>query len=162
MKRGDCSMAWSEIGFGKRHPRLTLPQIVFRDPDWFFWAIEDSVFRDKPTRRQAEDIDYRARNIRIPDRFPNHIVQYVVNQPTDKFQDMHIIPEDAHRYQGAIYKDVIDLSTMREFSNYDKSGGTQLIKGAKYFLFGDASARMTKSRCESFFDEPDNFEWATE
>jgi len=30
-------MAWSTLPFGK-HKGKTLPQIVFADPDWFFWA----------------------------------------------------------------------------------------------------------------------------
>jgi hypothetical protein len=37
-------MAWSTLNFGK-HAGKTLPQIVFADPDWFFWAIETNVFK---------------------------------------------------------------------------------------------------------------------
>ncbi len=43
-------MPWSVVDFGK-HQGKTLPQIVFIDPDWFFWAIEESVFSTKGSLR---------------------------------------------------------------------------------------------------------------
>jgi len=44
-------MAWSILPFGK-HKGKTLPQIVFTDPDWFFWAMEENVFKG-PLKREA-------------------------------------------------------------------------------------------------------------
>ena len=39
-------MSWSSLEFGK-HEGKTIPQVVFSDPDWFFWAIQEDVFRNK-------------------------------------------------------------------------------------------------------------------
>lgn len=37
----------SKLSFGK-HSEKTLPQVLFRDPDWFFWAWEEGVFENRP------------------------------------------------------------------------------------------------------------------
>lgn len=39
-------MPWSIVSFG-RHSERTLPQIIFSDPDWFFWAIEKGFSKIK-------------------------------------------------------------------------------------------------------------------
>ena len=63
-------MVWSELKFG-RHKGKTLPQILFSDPDWFFWAIDDNVFQNKGSLySEAKDLDYKARNIKnLPFQF---------------------------------------------------------------------------------------------
>src|SRR5438876_986407 len=59
-------MAWTELKFGK-HKGKTLPQVLFSDPDWFFWASEQQTFRGAQ-RREADLIYVRATHIRIPVR----------------------------------------------------------------------------------------------
>jgi len=36
-------MRWSTLKSGKYEGK-TLPQVLFKDPDYFFWAIEEGVF----------------------------------------------------------------------------------------------------------------------
>ncbi len=55
---------WSVVDFG-RYQGKTLPQIIFKDPDWFFWAIEGNRFH-AGLEGQAEMLAARARNIKIP------------------------------------------------------------------------------------------------
>jgi hypothetical protein len=152
-------MVWSTLAFGK-HKGKTLPQIVFADPDWFFWAIEDNVFKG-PLRREAERIDRRARAIRIPNNTAGNLeAEYLVHAPTGKFGNMEIVPASRPLHQGsspAFRKDVIDLSVPRNIAPYDKLGCRTLVSSAKRVLFGSTSTRMTKERCEMFFDNPANF-----
>jgi hypothetical protein len=152
-------MAWSTLPFGK-HKGKTLPQIAFTDPDWFFWAIEENVFKG-PLRREAERIDARARAIRIPNNTAGDLeAEYLVHPPTGKFGNMEIVPASRPLHQGsspAFRKDVIDLSVPRNIAPYDKLGCRTLVSSAKYVLFGSTSTRMTKERCEAFFDNPANF-----
>lgn len=35
-------MSWTALEFG-RHTGRSLPQVMFADPDWFFWAVEAGV-----------------------------------------------------------------------------------------------------------------------
>jgi hypothetical protein len=51
-------MNWSELQFG-------LPQVLFSDPDWFFWAYDQETFQGMQ-RREADAIYIRAMHIRIP------------------------------------------------------------------------------------------------
>jgi hypothetical protein len=82
-------MAWSTLAFGK-HKGKTLPQIVFTDPDWFFWAIEENVFKG-PLRREAERIDARARAIRIPMSFAQRVTDYSIrHQPVARLTSVQL------------------------------------------------------------------------
>jgi hypothetical protein len=84
-------MPWSTVNFGK-HSGKTLPQIVFGDPDWFFWAIEENVFKG-PLRREARLINERARAILIPNgNAGDFLAEYFVHPPTGKFAHMEIVP----------------------------------------------------------------------
>lgn len=152
-------MAWSTLKFGK-HIGKTLPQIVFADPDWFFWAIETNVFNG-PLKHESETINVRARAIRIPNNTAGDLqAEYLVHPPTGKFGDMEIVPASRPLHQGsspAFRMDVIDLSVPRKIASYDKLGCKTLVSCAKCVLFGSSSARMTKERCEMFFDDSTNF-----
>lgn len=152
-------MAWSVLAFG-RHKGKTLPQVVFSDPDWFFWAIEEDIFKGKQ-RSEAERIDERARAIRIPDNDKGKLkAEYILHSPTGKFGNMEIVPARRPLHEGsssAFRMDVIDLSVPRSIARYDKLGCRTLLSSVKHVLFGSASARMTQERCEAFFEDRDNF-----
>jgi hypothetical protein len=156
-------MPWSTVDFGKwRNQGKTLPQIVFADPDWFFWAVETKVFDNKgPLRAQAAELFAKATAIRIPGSESKDVAaEYIIHPPTAKFSHMHIVPADRARHEGAsgtYRKDVIDLSFARKIAPYDKLGCSSLVSSAKCVLFGSKSARMTQTRCEQFFDDPKNF-----
>lgn len=57
-------MAWRILPFGK-YKGKTLPQIVFADPDWFFWVVAVG-FKSGALAVEAEKIRHRATHIRIP------------------------------------------------------------------------------------------------
>lgn len=154
-------MPWSIVSFGK-HAGKTLPQIVLSDPDWFFWAIEQNLFQNKgPLRREAMEIDARARSIRIPNNNTGGLeAEYILHAPTGKFGRMDIVPANRPQHEGSsptFRKNVIDLSVAHKIASYDKLGSKNLISSVKYALFGSTTARMSQKRCEEFFDDPTNF-----
>jgi hypothetical protein len=164
-------MAWSTVNFGKyRGKGKTLPQIIFDDPDWFFWAIENNAFRGRGSlEEEASRIDSRARAIRIPKYIcisPDYsgeklVAEYIIHRPTGKFANVEIVPANRPEHEGSsptFRKSVIDLSVARQIAQYDKRGCKTLISSAKKVLFGNRFARMTKDRCEDFFDDPANFD----
>lgn len=155
-------MSWSTIWFGK-HKGKTLPQVVFSDPDWFFWAIEEDVFKGKgKIFKEAREINRKSKNIRIPQKGPGKLVaEYVIHPPTEKFNHMEILPVSRPRHEGSsptLRLESIDLSVPKEISPYDKHGCKHLISNLKYYLFGSKSYKMTKDRCEAFFEDDDNFD----
>ena len=46
----------------------------------------------------------------------------------------------------------------REIANFDKSGYQDFLCAMKAIIFGDPGYKMTKRRCEDFFDHDENFE----
>ena len=154
-------MPWSIVSFGK-HSGRTLPQIIFSDPDWFFWAIEKGVFKNKGSlATEAQEVYEKATKIKIPNNENDElVVEYVVHQPTGKFSHFDVIPSSRPRHEGSSptsRKKVIDISVPRQIADYDKMGCRQLLSSLKYYVFGNKSVRMTKKKCEDFFDTSNNF-----
>jgi hypothetical protein len=146
---------WEILHFG-RYTGNTLPQIVLHDPDYFFWGIEEQIFKGKYTD-QAAEIDYKARRISIPKTAPDgsHIVYFIdrrgyfshfeITQSENVYEGPHFIAEQ------------LDLSIIRRFKHYDKTGNKLMLRGLKYYYFGSADVRLSKRKCEEFFDNDNNF-----
>jgi len=152
---------WDVVDFGKyRGKGKTLPQIVFEDPDWFFWALEEGAFKgDLAT--QAQEVGRKAQNIKIPGNEKGELVaEYLIHAPTGKFSDLEVVPKAQPPHEGGsrtFRKDRIDLSFVHSIKGYDKSGGRLLVGSVKHIVFGAVRARLTRQRCEEFFDDPKNF-----
>jgi hypothetical protein len=152
-------MSWTILNFGK-YKGKTLPQVLFSDPDWFFWAIEDGILKDRGPvlHEEAIDLNYKARNIKIGSGLKAEYSKY---RPTMKFAGLELVPQGSPLHQGSTptsRKDVIDLSVPRKMARgRDVFGNRLMLASVKYCLFGSKSVRMTKKCCEDFFDNPDNF-----
>ena len=154
-------MAWTKVRF-RRHSGKTLPQILWSDPDWFFWAIEDDAFENKGVLQlEAQDLDYKARNIKIPNNDDGAlVVEYFIHQPTGKFSHFEIVPADRPSHEGisrTFRTPLIDMSVPRRIAEYDKLGGKELISSLKFYIFGSHSVRLTKKKCGDFFNDPSYF-----
>lgn len=154
-------MSYSRIEFGK-YAGKTLPQIIFHDPDWFFWAIDERVF-DKygSLAEEAQTLYGKARNIKIPDiEGKPRVAEYYVHPLSGKFCQLRLVISDQISQFDkhlAFRKNVIDLRVPRSICHYDKRGSRDLVAAAKPALFGRDDVRLTKDRCEWFFKRPENF-----
>lgn len=154
-------MTWTHLSFGK-HKGKTLPQVLWNDPDWFFWAVENDVFHKRPSlKSESADLNSKARRIRIPDGIVDDPeVEYLVHPPSEKFGAFDIVSVDKPTHEGsspAYRKKVIDLSVPRSIADYDKTGYKLFFQSLKFYIFGKSSARVTKQRAEAFYDDPGNF-----
>ena len=144
-------MGWTELMFGK-HEGKTLPQIVFADTDWFFWAYEAGVLDRHGTMDEAKSVCRRATRIRIPqDGVEKLVAEYALCPTTGMFANVEIVPKSRRHHQGSsptMRLPVFDLSVPRRFNSYDKAGGKALVNALKVYLFGDRDYRLTKDRCE--------------
>lgn len=154
-------MPWKTLDFGK-HEGSSLPQVLFRDPDWFFWAHGEGILAKRPLyRREAEAIYARATSIRIRQDGPERLrVEYLL-QPTDgRFAGFEIVEESRPAHHGTTRThraDHIDMSFPCRLVNYDKLGCAILVGDLKNLFFSDESIRMTRKRCEAFFDDLSHF-----
>jgi hypothetical protein len=152
-------MNWTTLTFGK-HKDKTLPQIIWTDPDWFFWFYDQGKSYGS-VKKEAEAVYARARNIRIPKKDGKEwVLDYHTDPRSGKFGSMTFINKETipdSPFSG--FADHIDFCAPREMAgdDKDKTGYRNFLRDVKAFLFGNASAHMTKERCEGFFNDASNF-----
>ncbi len=153
-------MPWSELEFGE-HKGKSLPQVIFSDPDWFFWAYETRIFKGAQDD-EAREIYRKATSIKIPQKGPETLVaEYGQPHSESRIVDLEIVTQSQPQHSGnarTFRRNVIDLSVARELKGFDKIGCRILIKQVKSYLFGSRNYKMTKKLCEDFFDDDSNFE----
>jgi hypothetical protein len=66
-KKRVTDMHWSVVPFGKYQGK-SFPEIIIRDPDWFFWALPKLYGK---LAEEAQELARRARSIKIPRRGRN-------------------------------------------------------------------------------------------
>jgi len=155
------TIKWTPLGFGKYEGK-TLPQVLFKDPDWFFWTYKKGVFNKYPSHRYQADIIFaKARSIRILQHGPEPLVAEYDSYPQDKsFSGFDIVPKSQPHHKGSTKTfrlDHIDMSIPIQQKNYDKLGYRLFLNSMKFHLFDSESISMTKKRCEDFFTDPNNF-----
>ena len=149
---------WSPLPFG-RYEGKTLPQVVLRDADWFFWALGKQIFRHN-LAEESQDIAYKARHIKIPKPDPEN---WKINYVTD--HDGNLARFSIVTAQNALFGKLpghtasyLDLSCPRIWKKYDKLGCTLMLRSFRYHYFG--GLKLTKERCDAFFSDAANFVWS--
>ena len=152
---------WSEVNIGKwKNKGKSLPQILVTDPDWFFWAVENNVFKSNlQLKKEAQTLNLRARSIMVPSSYaPKDSLSYKIMHD-GKFAGIEIIPSTKPRHVGSsteIRTKNLDLSKPRSIQKYDKLGCKLMLKSFKYYWLEDKP--FNKKRVEDFFSNSDNFE----
>ena len=154
-------MIRTELRFGK-HKGKTLAQVMFKDPDWFFWAYSVGRFKGSPLYgREADEIYRKSRAIKVPQTGDEKMVaEYIVDPRNHNFRGLDLVPVSRPPHKGysiTFRSPVIDMALVRQIANYDKSGYQRLVRDIKSYVLGNRSIRMTRSRCEAFFDDDANF-----
>ena len=147
--------AWRPMPFGKYEGR-TLPQVLFKDPDYFFWLLRKGAL-EGALAIQTKQLAKKACRIRIP-REPAEafVVDYFFNSE-NQFSCFSIVPKDAYQSPHAVYRlNHIDLSIIRNQKEYAKGEYKRFLRDFRRVFFENESASMTKDRCEEFFNG-DNF-----
>jgi hypothetical protein len=152
-------MKWLKLDFGK-HKGKTIPQIMFMDPDWFFWAYDVRAFKGE-LLRQAQDVYGKASSICVPQKGDEkRLVEYIIDASTGKFETIRIITVDSESYKPLsrnLVLEVIDMRVPRQICERDKAGYKNLLSAMKAILFGSSSYKMKWRRCEKFFENDGNF-----
>jgi hypothetical protein len=152
-------MKWTTLNFGK-YAGFSLPQVIMRDPDYFFWAFDEGVFQGRGRLAdEAEDVASKAKAIKIPKPDPENWEVECRYGDDGRFMELGFVPAGEPSYCG--YRNVsrsayIDLSVIRHSRTYDKRGCKYLLRDFCHLYFGD-DIRLTKRRCEKFFSRRRNF-----
>jgi hypothetical protein len=153
-------MEWSLISFGK-YKGKSLPQIIFKDADWFFNGYEKGYFKGV-LAQEAHELYRRARSIRIPQRNGQKLlVEYHIHHDgksgKGKFGMMQLIT-DGFALGRMNVASSIDFYVPRSLATYDKTGYKDFVSMLKAILFGNSSRRMNRRACEAFFNDEANFD----
>ena len=149
--------AWRPMPFGKYAGR-TLPQILFKDADYFFWLLREGVLKGA-LATESEQLARKACRIRIPRQPAEAFVVDYFFEPGGQFVCFSIVPRDKERHLSSheIHRaNYLDFSCIRNRTQYAKREYVRFLRWFRNEFFGNESARMTKGRCERFFDG-DNF-----
>jgi len=155
-------MNWTPLKFGK-HKGKTLPQIMFSDPDWFFYVWDKGGFDNNSYYNdQATAIHAKATSILIPQSDSEvREVEYNFSDTNGKSIGFDLIPVCRPQHRGATLtkrSDHIDMSIPHQVANYDKLGYKLFLCSMKFYFFGNESLRMTRERCEEFFNDDTKFQ----
>jgi hypothetical protein len=144
---------WIPVPFGK-YTGLTLPQVLFSNPDYFFWLR--GVLKGA-LEIEAEQMAQKACRIRIPRELAEaFVVDYFFNSE-DQFSHFSIVPKDAYQSPHVVCRlNHIDFSIIRNHKEHAKREYVRFLRCFRNEFFGNKSARITKERCEEFFNG-DNF-----
>jgi hypothetical protein len=139
-----------------RYQGLTLPQILFADPDYFFWL--KGVLKGA-LASEINELARKACRVKIPKEPAEAFVVEYIFERDGKFVGFRIVRRDRERYpESHIIRRAthLDFSYLRNRKQYCKGGYLRFLRCFRKSFFGNESARMTKDRCEEFFNG-DNF-----
>ncbi len=162
-------MIWTTLTYGK-YKGKTLPQIIFVDADWFFWACEQKAYGNIPPL-EFKILFERATKIKP---LKNYYVKHFLHDDNTSYGFSFISSEEAKQdypeyidggYYDKDYKNFdstyftilkyIDLSFPRFHKQYDKRGCKEFVQDLKDTILN--VKRITKQKAESFFNDENNF-----
>jgi hypothetical protein len=151
-------MYWTEVNFGKyKDLKKTLPEIIFEDPDYFIWGMEEGIFHKAyDLSNEANDLFAKIRAIKIPENEYGDFVCEFYKNPRNGKIDFQICerayPSD---YIVVDRRGVIDLCIPRD---YDRSiGATKNVLPQLFFVLFGERRMPSKSVMEEFFANDENF-----
>jgi hypothetical protein len=144
-------MHWSIVPFGK-YKGKTFPEIIVRDPDWFFWALPKLYGK---LAEEAQELARRARAIKPPRRGRRRLeVEYEFDRDR-QFNGFEFVDANSAPSRWGTRLGYVDLWwPLRE--KYDKRAGRIMTRDFRRHYFG-LHKRLTKERCEEFFSNDANF-----
>jgi hypothetical protein len=152
-------MSWTVVRFGKYRGK-TLPEIIMKDPDWFFWMLPKFY---RKLAKEAEDLARKARAIKIPKGKGKKLrVEYRYELDTGsilgrRFCGFELVEDSAYYCKKWTTRSShLDLTMPLREKEYNKRGGGFMIKDFRRHYFGE-NKRLTKKRCERFFSDDKNF-----
>jgi hypothetical protein len=145
-------MHWSTVRFGKYEGK-TLPEIIIRDADWFFWALP-KLYGE--LAEEGQELARKAQVIKIPKRYgKNFEVEYRFGME-HMFCGFGFVKAEAQRSQWTMRLPYLDFRRPLRGKKYNKRAGRILIRDFRLNYFGKHK-RLTKQRCEDFFSNDKNF-----
>jgi hypothetical protein len=151
-RKGQNKMYWSTLPFGK-YAGNTLPEIIIRDPDWFFYMLPNLY---GSLGDEAQNLARKAGGIKIPKRYGKKLEVEYRYDGDQRFCGFAFVKADRARARWAARLPHLDLALPLRRKKYDKRAGRIMIGAFRRLYFGKRK-RLTKQRCEEFFSDDRDF-----
>ena len=145
-------MSWSVVPFG-RHRGKTLPEIILRDLDWFFWMLPKLYGK---LGMEARDLARKAQAVKIPKAQRRECEVEYQFDVDNRFCGFEFVEAGAWLSRWTIRLPYLDLKWPLRGKRYNKRASRILIRDFRTNYFGKHK-RLTKQRCEEFFNNGKNF-----
>jgi hypothetical protein len=144
-------MAWTTLTFGK-HRGKTLPQVIALDLDWFLHMAPKLY---GALGKEASKLSRRLQAIRIPRNVRHHVVEYL-DRDGHFCRFLFVKQGKPRAHHISLQLPHLDLSVAALGRGYAKGECRRMIDCFRRVYFGE-NKRLSKRRCERFFDDPRNF-----
>jgi hypothetical protein len=145
-------MRWTVVPFGK-YKGKTLPEIIVRDLDWFFWVAPKLYGR---LADEAQELARKARGIKIPKGHRRKLEVEYRYDVDNRFCGFAFVKIETWHSRWTIRLPHLDLVSPLRGKKYNKRAGRIMIRDFRLHYFGKHK-RLTKARCEEFFSDDRNF-----
>jgi hypothetical protein len=146
------------LDFG-RYAGVSLCQVIFRDPDWFFWAYESGVLSRRECGMWAPELAIRAKRIRVPPQRGSQghwLAEYT--ERGRRLVHVGLVHEEEPCERGSLRLPWLDLGYARTVhEGMDKQGSELIVRAVKLAWYGHESARMDRDAAEAFFRDGSRF-----
>jgi hypothetical protein len=132
-------MHWSVVPFGK-YAGASLPEIIVRDLDWFYWAVPKLYGR---LGAEAQDLARKIQTVKIPkSRGRRWQVEYRYDCDR-RFCGFSFVQADDYCARWATRLPHLDLTWPLRQKRYDKRAGRIMIADFRCHYFGERK-RLTR------------------
>jgi hypothetical protein len=145
-------MSWSVVRFG-RYKGKTLPEIIGRDLDWFFWMLPKLYGK---LGAEARDLARKVSAIKIPKAHRRECEVEYQFDVDNRFCGFAFVKAESRRWKWTTRLPHLDLAWPLRGKKYNKRASRILIRDFRINYFGKHK-RLTKRRCEKFFSNDKNF-----
>jgi hypothetical protein len=149
-----ASVTWTPLPGGP-HEGMTLPEVLFIDPDYVFHGVEHGKFA--AWLPQAREVCLRATRIRPHRDRREVLVLYHLHGA--QFSGVSVVARNdprlvRYRTFAAAGSAYLDLLMVRCLAPEDPTALKAMVQRVLMTHFGHPNAKLTREQAESFFNDP--------
>ena len=145
---------WTKTGIGKHRTR-TLPHVLMNDPEWFYWAYHEGVFKGH-VFAEARLIYQYAKTIQVG-RGKNQCYEYRMGENIG----VYVVDKKStaeHANMEVKRSNTLDLEFPRQQKGYKPEQYEYFMDCVQKIFFNKISKPYVKREaCEKFFATPKHF-----
>ena len=148
--------SWLPIGWGK-YAKLTIPELFFRDPGYFYWALCNNRFHSW-VGYQAEEVDRMSKHMLPPRPRPSDW-EFLITLKNGVFHNFRIVrmkTDTPKHSDGFVRVRHLDMSIVSRPGRAMSVPRRKMVDRIKEEFF--PQRKLTRWAYQEFFDTDENFD----